>query len=248
MRIAITQPNYLPWLGYFDLLDSVDCFVALDDVQLVRRSFIVRNRVLSPAGGPRWLSLPVVRCPQKTPLNRALVSHEPSWWDGTLQALDAAYRLAPHWPWLRGTLVEVLRPGPAESVADYNLRLLAHLCTLLGCSPAPWYRSSEIAGRDGFATSEDHIIAICGHLGAHEYFNFRKGVEIGLYEPARFASNGLRLWGQDYSHPTYGQAPGQPFTSQLSIVDLLAWQGPERALAIIRAGRCWQDLAPRPAA
>ena len=52
------QPTYLPWIGYFDLIDRVDCFVFLDSVQFDRRSWQQRNRVLTTQG-PRWVTVPV---------------------------------------------------------------------------------------------------------------------------------------------------------------------------------------------
>jgi len=58
MRVAITQPTYLPWLGYFDLMDQVDCVVTLDSVQFERRSWQQRNRIKTPRG-LEWLTVPV---------------------------------------------------------------------------------------------------------------------------------------------------------------------------------------------
>jgi hypothetical protein len=54
MRLAITQPNFMPWLGYFELLDYVDVWVSLDNVQLSRGSFVLRNRVRRPDGAVEW--------------------------------------------------------------------------------------------------------------------------------------------------------------------------------------------------
>ena len=58
MRVAIMQPTYLPWLGYFALMDRVDCFILLDTVQFARRSWQQRNRIKT-ARGPLWLTVPV---------------------------------------------------------------------------------------------------------------------------------------------------------------------------------------------
>ena len=59
MRVAISQPTYLPWLGYFDLIDQVDVFVLLDDVQFEKQSWQQRNRIKTPAG-LQWLTVPVI--------------------------------------------------------------------------------------------------------------------------------------------------------------------------------------------
>ena len=57
MKIAVNQPNYIPWLGYFDLIDTVEKFIFLDDVEYTRNSVISRNRISNEAGKSRWLSL-----------------------------------------------------------------------------------------------------------------------------------------------------------------------------------------------
>jgi len=58
MKIAISQPTYLPWLGYFDLIDQVDVFVLLDSVQFEKQSWQQRNRIKTPTG-LQWLTVPV---------------------------------------------------------------------------------------------------------------------------------------------------------------------------------------------
>ena len=58
MKIAIAQPTYLPWLGYFDLIDQVDAFVFLDNVQFEKQSWQQRNRIKTPTG-LQWLTVPV---------------------------------------------------------------------------------------------------------------------------------------------------------------------------------------------
>mgnify|MGYP003673285513 CR=1 FL=1 len=243
MRIAVTQPNFLPWLGYFELLDRVDCFVALDDVQLVRGSFTVRNRVRSANGAPRWMTLAVARCSHTTPLNRALVSRDRPWWADILRALDSAYGAAPHWDWLRSWLAQALPPRPAETVIDYNLRLLHDLADMTGSAPARWYKASELVSADNTGDQAERLIAICRKLGASDFLNFRKGIDIGLHRPEFFAAHGIDLWRQDYNHPRYSQGDAE-FVDRLSVIDLLAHAGPEEAGAIIRSGRAWTVMTP----
>ena len=59
MKVAIMQPTYLPWSGYFGLLNSVDLFVYLDSVQFDKRSWQQRNQIKS-VNGPQWLTVPVL--------------------------------------------------------------------------------------------------------------------------------------------------------------------------------------------
>ena len=76
MRVAIMQPTWLPWMGYFDLIDQVDQFVFLDTVQFSKKSWHCRNRVKT-SHGSKWISLPVsARFSEGTSLDTAVVHPE----------------------------------------------------------------------------------------------------------------------------------------------------------------------------
>ena len=77
MRVAITQPTYLPWLGYFDLLDQVDVWVCLDNVELSRRSVVRRNRVKVGDGKAAWLSVELAGYHRGMRIDAALVDSAP---------------------------------------------------------------------------------------------------------------------------------------------------------------------------
>lgn len=241
MRIAITQPNFLPWLGYFELLDHVDHFVALDDTQLVRGTFLVRNRVRSASGATRWLTLAVQRCSHRTPLNEAIASRNRPWWDDALRSLDTAYETAPHWPWVRDWLADALPPRANESVASYNLRLLRDLSKMTGCGPSRWHRASKLLAPEPGANIEDRLVAMCRQLDGTSFCNARKGIDIGLHKPAFFAEHGLALWRQAYEHPRYGQGDWD-FVDRLSVLDAMAHCGPDAIADAIRGGRRWAKV------
>ena len=59
MKIAISQPTYIPWIGQFDLIDQADIFVFYDDVQIVKQSWDTRNRIMT-SSGIQWLSVPLI--------------------------------------------------------------------------------------------------------------------------------------------------------------------------------------------
>lgn len=241
MRIAITQPNFLPWLGYFELLDSVDCFVALDDVQLVRRSFVVRNRAGGPGREPLWLSMAIQSCPTDTSLSAAYPARDRPWWRKLERQLEAHYIHAPHWPRLKPWLRDALPPREEEPVAAYNLRLLQDLAAMSGCAPARWHRASELVPPDTTNNHAERLAAICHALGAQDYLNFRKGIDIGLHSAEFFAAHGIRLWRQDYRHPVYPQG-GSGFVERLSVIDLLAHVGADETAEVIRSGRSWTQM------
>jgi hypothetical protein len=247
VRVAVTQPNYLPWLGYLELLDEVDVWVSLDNVDLTRRSFVVRNRVKLRNGEPTWLSLRVASFPRGTTIREGRLA-DAAFAERHLRVIRENYRDArwfdEHMGWLEETL-----PVRDESVARHNERIVQALADRLGIS-VRFHRASELAPElEGSA--QEKILRVIDALDAHgapsgprvsAYLNAAGGIEAGLYRAEAFAERGIRLLKQEYRHPSYAQ-PGQDFLSHLSAVDLLLHTGPA-ALDILRQGRRWTEVDP----
>jgi len=185
-RVAVMQPYFFPYAGYFRLLHLVDRFVIFDCVQFPRRGRVHRTQVPGPGGGLEWLTLPLAKQPQDV-LIRDLV-FAPS----ARALLDA--RLGRH-TWLaeaRGEAAERIRVhlyGPLGSVIDYleaGLRLVADL---LGLDPV-FCRSSAL-GLGPTLRSEERVIAAVKTVGGTHYVNASGGRH--LYDAARFAQAGLTL-------------------------------------------------------
>ena len=108
MIVAVHQPQYLPWLGYFDKIDRADVFVMLDTVQYKKNEWQNRNRIKT-AAGPQWLTVPVTyRFPQR--IDEVGVNNRERWQHRQRQALVSNYRKAPFWDGLAPFLEEVLTP------------------------------------------------------------------------------------------------------------------------------------------
>src|SRR5271155_2267040 len=94
MRVAITQPTYLPWLGYFDLIDQVDAFVLLDSVQFEKQSWQQRNRIKTP-NGLQWLTAPVRTKGRSAQLIKDVEIAETDFYIKHLNLIQTNYRNAP---------------------------------------------------------------------------------------------------------------------------------------------------------
>ena len=81
--MAVMQPYFLPYAGYFRLFDIADTFVVLDDVQFPRRGYVHRNKFLNIAGEPVWFTLPLAKAPQETRIDQLVVHHD---WTRLLEA------------------------------------------------------------------------------------------------------------------------------------------------------------------
>lgn len=184
MRVAIMQPYFFPYAGYFRLIAAADRFVIYDDVQFPRRGWVHRNRLPGDDGELRWLTLPLIKAP----------------FDATIASLrappDAAVRLTAErqrFPALRDAdpahpLVAAML-DPRGTVVDHLERTLSATCDALSLRFQP-VRSSTL-GIDPALRAQDRILAIAEALGAIAYVNAPGGAS--LYDPHDFAARGMEL-------------------------------------------------------
>lgn len=239
MRLAITQPNFMPWLGYFELLDYVDVWVSLDNVQLSRGSFVLRNRVRRPDGAVEWIS---VNIPKRSPLQTLIKDVRISsndWQERIIRRLEGYYRLAPFYEPFGSQVAELLTSSKeAPGLAALNETIIHEISSWLGIE-YEFHRASDLEttleGRP-----QDKVLSLLRHFDVDTYCNFAGGIDAGLYDAAAFQQHGVRLERHAYTHPSYPQHSGgfQPF---LSVVDLLFESG-EETLEVIRSGRNWQAV------
>lgn len=233
MRIAILQPGYLPWLGYFDQLARVDVFVHYDDVQYTRADWRNRNRIKSPTG-PAWLSIPVLTKNHRTLRICDIVIAADTWRATHRKSIEHAYRRAPFFdlvfPWL-----DEFYSQPVERLADACIASAELLARLIGIETRT-VRGSALSGFEDLRKT-DRLIAICRHFGATDYLS--GAAARGYLDVAAFTAAGIRVEFQEYRHPLYPQLWGD-FASHLSVVDLLMNAGPasRKILTGSRLGSC----------
>lgn len=230
-KIAIAQPTYLPWLGYFDLLDQVDKFVLLDTVQFEKQSWQQRNRIKTPTG-LLWLTVPVVF---RGRLGQRIVDveiREAEFWRDHLRAVELNYRRAPFFDRYYPALSEFLRSASSGlRLAELTIGLLRWLAEELGIK-TPIVRSSELAAQ---GKRTDLLAEICNLSGATTYVSPLGSADYLLKDLPILTGRGVNVVFQHYEHPTYRQL-FPPFQAHASTLDLLFNEG-ENALAILRSGR-----------
>jgi hypothetical protein len=226
MIVAIHQPQYLPWLGYFDKMLKADVFCYLDTVQFKKNEWQNRNRIKT-ARGWQWLTVPVsYRYPQT--IAEVSIPPRASWGRQHLQALHTNYGRAPFFARYFPMLEEALR-REWGSIREVNLHLIALLRAALGIAGKPTVCASQISASE---EPTERLIDICRALGADTYL---AGAGAGGYmDFGRFERAGMRVVSQVFRHPVYPQRY-DGFLSHLSVVDLLFNCGPESADIIQRA-------------
>jgi hypothetical protein len=231
MKVAIHQPQYLPWLGYLDKLDSADLFIILDTVQFKKHEWQNRNRIRTNEGW-QWLTVPIIdRFPER--IDRVAVSSGVDWARKHRHALALQYGKAPYWEPVGPALLALLE-RPWTRLCDLNVAALDLLCDHLGIA-TPRRLASTLSARE---EPTDRLIDLCRAVGGTTYLAGQGGA--GYMDLARFAQADIAVSAQGYRHPEYPQRY-TPFVSHVSVVDLLLNCGPE-SLAVLRSGRRWHPV------
>lgn len=229
MIFAVHQPQYLPWLGFFDKLERCDVFVFLDNVQYKHREFQNRNRIRTK-DGTMWLTVPV-HAEQGQLIRDVLIDNTRAWGEEHLKSLKAWYGRAPFFG-EKIKFFESLYAGSWEKLIDLNVATIRFFCKEFDITTRTVFESElNITG-----TGTQRIANIGRALQADTYLSGAGGrdyLDEGLLKEA-----GRRLVYQDYAHPRTAQlfmASDEDFVPSLSAVDLLFNSGPESS-AILKGG------------
>ena len=226
--VAVHQPNFLPWLGYFDKIARADVFVLLDSVQFPKKGGTWTNRVrILVNGQPAWLTVPIDRAYHGTRTIREMrvADEDGRWREIALKTLRSAYGRAPFFEAVHAELEPLLRDS-TDRLADYNERAIRRLCELLGLD-TPLARSSELAAQ-GHGT--DLLVALVRSAGGDVYL--AGGGAEGYQEDEKFAAAGIELRYQGFVGPSYPQGD-HGHVGGLSTVDALMHVGFEGARRLL---------------
>ncbi len=227
--VAVMQPTYLPWMGYFDLIDQADIFVLYDDVDFSKQSWQQRNRIKT-SSGVQWLTVPVLSkgksgqriCDVEiNPRSNDLVKH--------VKTIQQAYSKAAFQKTYMDELSALLS-GTYVFLAELNIVLIQWFCDKLGIK-TPLMRSSEL-NLEGARV--ERLIHLCRAVHGTRYLS-TPGSKVYIDENNLFEPNRIDLVYHRFTHPVYRQLHGE-FVPYLSVLDLLLNEG-ELSLAIIRSGR-----------
>lgn len=228
MIAAIMQPTYLPWVGYFDLMDTVDVFIFLDTVQFEKQAWQQRNRIKTGDGHWKWLTVPVSQNLGQR-INFVTVDNSKPWARKHWGTIEQYYRRAPYWELYRDGL-SAIYSRHWDDLVGLNLTLIKYLKDQLGIK-TNLLRASELPVS---SRKVRLLVDICHYLKADVYISPVRAADY-IEENNVFESEGISLMYHQFEHPFYSQMHGE-FISHMSVVDLLFNKGP-KSLGIIRSGR-----------
>lgn len=237
MIVSVHQPQYLPWLGYFDKIDKSDCFVFLDTVQYKPREFQNRNKIRIKDGWI-WLSVPVkVKGHFRQKICDVEIDNEKGWEEDHKKSLMFWYAKAPffknYFPFFAEVYVRKW-----EKLIDLNIYIIKFILKELRIEKK-LYLESEI----GTSTkSTDRILELCQKLNADIYLSGICGKD--YLEEEKFKNSSIKLEYQKFNYPRYNQQfvnESNPFEPYMTIVDLLFNEGP-KSIDIIREAQKSNEL------
>ena len=213
MKLAIMQPYFLPYIGYYQLIAAVDVFVVYDNIKYTKKGWINRNRMLMN-GQDAMFSLPLKKDSDSLDVvQRELAAHYSR--ARLLNQFKGAYSQAPHFA-ETFALLERIVLSEESNLFRYIHRSLVETCAHL-CIDTEIRVSSGI-GIDHNLKGQEKVLALCRAVGADTYINAIGGTE--LYSREEFGSQGVELKFIKSKPYSYGQF-GATFVPWLSIIDVL---------------------------
>lgn len=214
MTLAIMQPYFLPYLGYYKLLNAVDKFVVYDDVNFINRGWVNRNKIL--VGGKEHLfTVPLQNASQNKLIHEVKLSPDPAWRKKLLKTIDQSYRKAPYYE-VAFPLIEDIINDPAEDIATYCHQSLTKTAKYLEIKAeivptSRHYGNSELK-------AQERILDICKKEAADHYINPINGQE--LYDKTLFNNEGIKLSFIKRQPRAYPQFKNE-FVPWLSVIDVM---------------------------
>jgi len=232
--VAIHQPNFFPWLGYFDKIARSNAFIFLDSVQFPKKGGSWSNRVkLLINGEARWVTAAIDRNYSGTRTMRQMSFLENiPWRKKVLKSIEANYRRHPFFVETM-QVIEPLLLNNDSNIAEYNIKAVTHIAQVLGIDVTKFKCSSEYSAN---GHSNKLLCNLTLRAGASAYMC--GGGADGYQDESIFEEKGIRLKYQNFDHPVYPQRGQDEFVPGLSIIDTAMNMGWRDTGSLLLRQRC----------
>ena len=220
MKLAIMQPYFLPYLGYFQLINCVDTFVIYDNIEFTKSGWIRRNRILN-FDRDRYIVVPVKKASDYSLVGDLEIA-ETYDYKKMLRVIKGAYERSPYFNNIFQLLEDIV-PPKNNHLFDYLLGITKSLCAYLDIQTK--FIISSSVSIDHSLKAQEKVIALCTALNANEYINPIGGKP--LYDKGSFANVGIELSFHRMSDITYNQF-NAPFIPNLSIIDVMMFNSKQK--------------------
>ena len=217
-KVAISQSNYIPWKGYFDLINSVDEFIFYDDMQFTKRDWRNRN-LIKTKDGIKWLTIPVeVKGKFYQKINETRIS-DSNWGKSHWESIVHSYSRAEYFNEFKDIFEDLYLNTKTEMLSVINFNFIKHVSEILGIkTKLSW--SSDFILTGG---KTERLVNLCRQLGATSYYTGPAAKE--YLNKDDFKKNNIELVYFDYSgYSAYRQLWGE-FEHKVTVLDLIFNEG-----------------------
>jgi len=229
MKIAIMQPYFFPYIGYFQLIHEADIFVIFDDVKYIHRGWINRNRVLKQKDGWQYIGVPLEKHSSHTLIKDISIHSEIEWKSKIISQLTHYKKVAPYYYKTIKLVENILNSFNGSSIVELNKHIIISIIDYIGIktklliSSECGFNYSDVAGPGDWALS------ITKQLSGTQYINPIAGKE--LFDSSKYHDSGIDLTYLSSEYIEYTQK--REFEPSLSIIDLLMFNDGDQILQLI---------------
>lgn len=216
-RIGIMQPYVFPYIGYFQLIHSVDKFVCYDDVTFIKQGWINRNRILLNSS-PHFFTIPLASASSNKEIKDTEINYNlyPKWKTKFYRTVEQAYKKSPYYSQVIPVITDVL-DKKYQSISELAMESIRSVCSYVNIDrefgSCDIYNNSEL-------NAQDRVLDICKQELATQYINVQGGRE--LYSKDAFSENNIELFFISPAKVEYEQN-AKDFVPWLSIIDVLMY-------------------------
>ena len=233
MILGIMQPYFFPYLGYFDLINYSEHWIVFDTTQYIRHGWVNRNRILHPNEGWQYIIVPLKKHSREILIKDVEVNEDPKWIYRVMGQLQHYKKKATFFGEVCRLLEHCLHVKEV-SLARLNVAILERICQYLEIKFEYEYFSEMNLTLGPVEGPGDWALRISEAMGANEYVNPPGGKTI--FDVSKFKELGIRLTIRNLPPIEY-QCPGYDFIPNLSIIDVLMWNSPDKVKAYLDKNR-----------
>ena len=222
MKVAIMQPYFMPYLGYFALIKHVDLFILFDTPQFIRHGWIERNRVLSLTQEPFYIKVPLKKHPRSTPINHIQIDNRLQWKEKILSQLLHYKKKAPNYNPVHSILDDIFK-SDTEKIAELNYLTLRLICDYLDIKTPIKIFSQMDLELEAVKAPDEWALHISKAIGARTYYNPPNGRS--FFDKSKYDAEGIDLKFLELQIEPYPQF-GDSFVPALSVLDALMFCDP----------------------
>ena len=220
-KVAVIQSNYIPWKGYFDIINDVDHFIFYDDVQYTKNDWRNRNRIMTP-NRSMWITIPVGASLDRL-INEVKIN-DFNWQDRHWKSIKQNYSRAPYFKKYREFFEEIYLARKWHGLSELNQYVIKKIAVEI-LNVKTRFSSSELYNAQG--ERQERLLEVLKKANADTYISGPAARD--YIELDRFKDAGIQLVYKDYSgYPEYAQM-FRPFDHFVSIIDLIFNSGPDAA-------------------